>query len=272
MTIKYPFEKLDELANKIQSILSDYNTRSRSIGYSGPFDEIVEKYNDNSAKFMSEAGKTILSEVQKVLGEIEGLLEYDDKTIRNRITAVLKKAKLEATHQVNPLGYAELASTLMNISGQLKVRPVYRPKVFVGHSFKTQDDEIVRKFLTLFTSEGFECETGERPEADNVNEKVKRRIIENEGVIIIFTKDEKISERNEWTAPPWLIDEKAFAIANGKPILLFFEDVIGQRQREGIQGNLEYIIFNRDDSSDAIIKAIPYLQDFKQRIQTPDGG
>jgi hypothetical protein len=250
-------------------MLSGYHERSMSGLFSSSAHDVGAKFTDESTKFMSEAGKSILSEVQKVLGEIEALLEYDDKTIKDRMTPILKEAKFHATHQVNPLGYAELASTLMNISGQLKVRPVYRPKVFVGHSFKTQDEAIVAKFLRLFNNEGFDCETGKRSEANDVDEKVKQRISENEGVIILGTRDQELMDRQGWTVPPWLNDEKSYAMGKGKPILLFFEDVIDQRQRKGIQGDYEHIVFNRDDPSDAIINAIPYLQDFKQKIQTP---
>lgn len=271
--MKYPLEKLDELANSIQALLAEYHKRSYSDFYSSTSDpekefrESVQKSMESSSDLMGRAGTTVLSKLQSVLAEIEAIVEMDDRSIAKRVNPILDRAKTFATHPTNPLGYGEIASTLMQLSGHLKVRQVYRPKIFVGHSFKEEDEAVVKKFLQLFNHEGFDCETGEKPEAQDVDEKVKRRIGENEGLIIIGTRDQELKAGGGWTIPPWLRDENAYAMGKGKPTLLFFEDSIDERQRKGIQGDYEHIIFARDDVSDAIIRAIPYLQDFKQKIQ-----
>jgi hypothetical protein len=266
VVIDYPFVEMDRIARLIQELLGQYHRQSSTAMFSGDFKAVGKRLSDESDTFMSDARIQVLPAAQKLLGQLGALIQYDDKTIRNRLESLIKEAKRNAENPVNPLGYNELAAQLMFMSGQLKVRPIYAPKVFVGHSFRQDDQQIVKKFLDLFKYEGFECETGERPEANDVDEKVKRRINENEGLIIIGTKDQQLHQGQGWTLPPWLIGEHAYAMGLGKPTLLFFEDATDQRQRKGIQGDYEHILFNRDDPSEAIIKAIPYLQDFKQKI------
>jgi hypothetical protein len=99
----------------------------------------------------------------------------------------------------------------------------------------------------------------------DVDEKVKALIDESDGVIIIFTRDRKL-EGGNWTSSGWLKDEKAFAMGRNKPILLFFDDYINGEERNGIHGDLEYVVFKRECLDDSFLKAIPYLRDFRQRM------
>jgi hypothetical protein len=263
--LNYPLKAFDDLAIQIQKRLSEYHKRSSALVFQSDHTNLGSKLSEESASFMAEASAALLSEIQRLLAETKALLEGDEKTIRDRVSPIIKQASFLAEHPTNPLGYNELAKLLMDISGQLKVRAVYRPKVFVGHSFKKEDEQVVMKFLNFFYEQGFDYVTGERPEASNVDDKVKYRIAETEGTIVLCTKEEKL-EHGGWSVSTWLIGENAYAMGLGKNTALFFEDQVHHSQRKGIQGDMEYIEFNRENPSAAFVKSIPYLQDFKQRI------
>lgn len=54
-----------------------------------------------------------------------------------------------------------------------------------------------------------------------------------------------------------MVDEKATALAAGKRLLLFVEN--GVREFGGLQGDYEYIPFDRDNLAEALIHAIDYV-------------
>ena len=55
----------------------------------------------------------------------------------------------------------------------------------------------------------------------------------------------------------WTIEEKATALAAGKRLLLFVEN--GVREFGGLQGDYEYIRFERDNLGEALIHAMDYV-------------
>lgn len=183
----------------------------------------------------------------------------------------LEELKTSSTFIVNRLGYMELSTKLMSLAGQLSVRVIATPKVFVGYSYTPDDETIAKKFIELFSLEHFNPIDAKTAKATDVDEKVKGLIKESEGVIIIFTRDQEL-KGGKWTTKPWLKDEKAYSIGIPKQVLLFYEDSIAESEREGIQGDLEYVVFRRDCLDDAFLKAIPYLRDFRQRILEQPGG
>ena len=140
-----------------------------------------------------------------------------------------------------------------------------RPRIFIGYRYVKEDEIVAKKLISLFELEGFECITGRTAKARDIDEKVKKAIEESDGVIVIFTKDKEL-RNGGWTTSTWLSDEKAYALGAGKPILLFFDECISADQKKGLQGDLEYIEFNREKLDDAILKAIPYLRDFYKRL------
>ena len=60
-----------------------------------------------------------------------------------------------------------------------------------------------------------------------------------------------------FSTSPWLIEEKAAAIQAGKQLLFVEEGV--EHAIGGLQGDYEYIRFNRNDLADALIKAMDYV-------------
>jgi hypothetical protein len=125
---------------------------------------------------------------------------------------------------------------------------------FVGHSFSEGDKEVVDIIISVLKQIGFAIETGEKPQPDRISEKVKRLIESQQFFVGIFTRRDKLSKKESWNTSAWVIDEKAYASAKNRKLILFREagvDSIG-----GIQGDYEYIPFRRQRLQEAILKLL----------------
>jgi len=125
---------------------------------------------------------------------------------------------------------------------------------FVGHSFETKDETIAETIIEALTAIGFRVVTGEKPEADRISEKVKRRIEANYLFVGVFTRRDKLVGKGKWNTSPWVIEEKAYASAKNKKLILLREtgiDSIG-----GLHGDYEYIQFSRETLDAAIVKLL----------------
>jgi len=262
------------LSVKIQEMLGNYHSESMANFFiihnpsktrEAEWEERNAKSESITFKFMKEAGVNLLPQVQSVLAEIEAMLAQEDKAIADKIQPILKEAERYAVNPTNPLGYNELASILVKLKGYLSVRMVFIPTVFLGYRYTKEDELLANSFKKLIESMDINVVTAKTAKAEDINEKVKRLIGSCDGTIVIFTKDQELKEGG-WATSAWLLDEKAFTIGQSKEVVLFFESCIAEKQRKGIQGDLEYIEFNRENLSDAFLDAIPYLKDFRQKI------
>jgi tetratricopeptide (TPR) repeat protein len=128
---------------------------------------------------------------------------------------------------------------------------------FVGHSFLPEDQAIVAYIKDLLREMEVICSTGERAEAAEIHEKVKRRILAAEYFVGIFTRRHKIEGKDLWTTTDWVVQEMAFAAANKKKLVILREE--GVVDFGNLQGNLEYIAFNRQELHLATIKLLQTL-------------
>lgn len=128
---------------------------------------------------------------------------------------------------------------------------------FVGHSFLPEDQDIVSYVKDLLREMQINCITGERAEASEIHAKVKRRILDAEYFVGIFTRRHKIEDKQLWTTTEWVVQELAFAAANKKKLIILREE--GLIDFAGLQGNLEYIEFNRETLHLASIKLLQTL-------------
>lgn len=124
-------------------------------------------------------------------------------------------------------------------------------KAFIGHSFDDKDIEIVNKIKEHIESLNVKCETGEKPQHGLVSEKIKKRIINNDIFVGIFTCDKKIllenrepSKEDFYVTSNWVIQESGFAIAENKKLIFLVEN--GIYKFPELQGDREYILFSRD--------------------------
>lgn len=131
---------------------------------------------------------------------------------------------------------------------------------FVGHSFAKEDHELVRAIKHLLESLGIRCDSGEKPEGSTVSEKILARIKRNDLFVGVFTKGEKLPQNNKWTTSNWVIEEKASAISAQKRLLLLVEE--GVEDFGGLQGDYEYVKFNREHFYEALPKIVDYIISF----------
>jgi len=134
---------------------------------------------------------------------------------------------------------------------RLTARPT---SAFLGHSFEPKDAHIVDCVKEVFDLLGIPVVTGERPRADRISEKVKRLIDAQPVFIGLYTRLDKIARKNDWTASPWVIDEKAFAVAKRKKLVLIKET--GISSIGGIQGDYEYVEFDRKELHELVLKVV----------------
>jgi hypothetical protein len=141
-------------------------------------------------------------------------------------------------------------------------------KAFVGHSFVKEDEEVVRAFLDFFNHVkemgiGFDWENAKPAEPKTLAEKVKELTREKNVFIGICTKRECVVEPDKlekakfrrdtlkarpqdlvWKTSDWLIQEIGLCIGRDMQIILIVEEEM--RRPGGLQGDLEYITFNRN--------------------------
>lgn len=129
---------------------------------------------------------------------------------------------------------------------------------FVGQSFAEEDavvNEPIKRFLRVY---GLDVLTGEKPVADRVSAKVRTRIEQSNLFVGIFTRRDRLAGSAEWATSAWIIDEKAYALAKNKPLILLKER--GVQSIGGLQGDYEYLEFERDKLEDLLIRLLEILK------------
>lgn len=168
------------------------------------------------------------------------------RDFRTRIVVPLKQARYKAV------------STHASTASPRPAEALLPTSVFVGQSFAGADADVNSAVFGLLEAWGLKVLTGEKPKADTVSKKVRERIESSAIFVGIFTRRERIRSRREWTTSSWVIDEKAYALAKGKTLVLLREN--GVQSIGGIQGDYEYIEFTRDSLVDLVIKLLHTLR------------
>lgn len=157
-----------------------------------------------------------------------------------------------------------------------------RLKAFIGHSFTEDDDVVIRAFLKFFDQIknmkiGFSWDHAEPAEPKELAEKVLR-LIEGKNLFIgICTRKEAAIQSNNlrrgtlrkkilraeemnftFKTSDWIIQEIGLAKGRDMDIILLLED--GVRQPGGLQGNLEYITFERSWPEKSFGKILEMIQ------------
>lgn len=153
-------------------------------------------------------------------------------------------------------------------------------KAFVGHSFAPEDSEVVEKFLKFFSrlegmNSNFSWVHAEAAEPKQLADKVMALIKDKNLFIGICTKKEFVvafgdvskvpllnkqianSENLEWKTSDWIIQEIGLARGRDLEILLLIES--GVRKPGGLQGDVEYISFDRSTPETAFGKIIEMI-------------
>jgi hypothetical protein len=129
----------------------------------------------------------------------------------------------------------------------------FRPTAFIGHSFAVKDVLLVEMVTATLGAIGVKVVTGHKPRADRISAKVKDLIDGQHMFVGIFTRGDRLVGKKEWSTSAWVIDEKAYASASKKLILL---KEAGVESIGGIQGDYEYIEFDRNKFDLAILSLL----------------
>jgi hypothetical protein len=223
---------------------------------------------------------TPMPDVASALGEdtladlnvhFQRLLTYSEQaTIRKKYEATIKGVLSDfRAHVIIPLKQArdrDIAKT------PVRVRPLALERkalstVFVGHSFAKEDDPVNTIVLRFLAAYGLEVVTGEKPSANTVSAKVRTRIDSCDAFLGIFSRRDKIARKQEWLPSPWVVDEKAFALAKNKKLILLRES--GVQSIGGLQGDYEYLEFDRTNMGEVLIRLLETLRSIEGDITSP---
>ena len=130
--------------------------------------------------------------------------------------------------------------------------------VFVGQSFLPQDRAVNEVIVGFLQAYGFAVVTGEKPRASAISRKVRDRLDGAAIFVGIFTRRDKIARKKEWTTSTWVIDEKAYAIAKTKTLILLKEE--GVSNIGGLQGDYEYLEFDRSSIATLLIQLLQLIR------------
>ncbi len=161
-------------------------------------------------------------------------------------------------------------------------------KAFIGHSFDDSDRAIVTKFLEIFNTIkdlniSFSWDHAEKAEVDILSNKVLQKMKKANTFIGICTKKERViknlklkkfyfnknyshlrNEDYEWKTSDWIIQEIGCAFGREMKIILLVET--GLRQPGGLQGNLEYIEFERENPEKVFKKILEMIQNLLPKV------
>jgi tetratricopeptide (TPR) repeat protein len=165
-------------------------------------------------------------------------------------------------------------------------------KAFVGHSFTEDDAEVVGKFSKYFdqlakSRAGFSWEHAEEAESKVLTEKVMKIISDKNVFIGICTKKERVTSTKlqpqffnkrmlhaeesafSWKTSDWIIQEIGLAIGKGLELILLVEN--GVRKPGGLQGDIEYIPFDRTYPEKSFGKLLEMITALTPRVTSLSG-
>ena len=164
-------------------------------------------------------------------------------------------------------------------------------RAFVGHSFTEDDEEVVGAFLKYFSQlqqshPSFSWANAEPAEPKVLAEKVLGLLADKNVFIGICTRKERAiapqqlkkailspgslrarAEEFEWKTSDWIIQEVGLARGRGMDLILLVER--GVRQPGGLQGNVEYIPFDRDAPEKSFGKIVEMIAALAPKAPAP---
>jgi tetratricopeptide (TPR) repeat protein len=162
-------------------------------------------------------------------------------------------------------------------------------RAFVGHSFVSEDEAVVRTFLDYFDQmkgalSDFDWSHAKAVEPKELAAKVLKEIEGKNVFIGICTRRERVIDDAKlrptvfdrgrrsvadadlvWKTSDWIIQEIGLAIGRGMVIVLLVEN--GCRKPGGLQGNVEFISFDRSSPE----RAFGSLLEMMKALSPPTG-
>lgn len=126
--------------------------------------------------------------------------------------------------------------------------PSNRPieTVFLGYSYRQEDDEFVSGFKELLSDKGYEVLDGKANGLGSISQAIIEKIQISDAVVIVMTKRDK-KENGKFTTAAWLLEEKGAGLALGKPVGMLVEEEIDDSDIGGMQGDNQRFHFTRNN-------------------------
>lgn len=257
--------RVERLRDEVESLKIDlrnsYKSKSRSVSSN----ELKKRATSLAERWLVEvAGNSLVvlsipdNEIAERSVHFQRLLTFSEKnTLRSKydqsLNAILKDFRAKV---IVPLkSKRENSNSPVIPVTHTSITSIHDAKVvFIGQSFLASDKNINEAIFRFFSAFGIKVLTGEKPKADSVSKKVKERIEEADLFIGIFTRRDKIEGKAEWATSSWVIDEKAYAFAKNKKLIMLKEQ--GVNSIGGLQGDYEYLEFERNNFGDLIIRLL----------------
>jgi len=247
---------IERLRDDLSSFHADLKTRYRSERRQVTSDELTTRAARLAETGMVEiVGRTELSaavsrdDIARLSIQFQRLLLFSERsTTRSKYDAEIKALLRDyRARLVIPLKQY-VRNNPRPVAGATVAQTPFDSTAFVGHSFAPADSRVVEFVVNTLTAAGIAIVTGEKPTTDRLSEKIQRRI-EAQGIFVgIFSRRDKTPGKDEWNTSTWVIEEKAYAFALKKKLILIKEN--GVVSIGGIQGDREYLEFSRSQLHD----------------------
>jgi hypothetical protein len=150
-------------------------------------------------------------------------------------------------------------------------------KAFIGHSFEEKDEQLIAKITDFIKALDIECVDAKPAKPKTVEEKITELIKGCDIFVGIFNCDKIICQEEgevKWRCNPqnkttiyttsnWVIQESGFALGSNKYLILLQENGVCDLPK--LQGNLEYIPFDRNHIEGSFIKISQMINDIKNK-------
>ncbi len=263
--------RIERLRDEVEEFRDEIRARYHRPGSAVVFPQIRDAAAQIGERWLVEIASR--SDVPQVIGQdvvadlnvkFQRLITFSEQTTQRRSYEATAKAILTNFR-------ARVIVPLKQARNRALVRPIPNTgpasingglaSIFIGQSFSPEDAAINSAVGRFVEAYGFAIVTGEKPKADSVSKKVRERIEGATFFLGIFTRRDRLTRRAEWTTSPWVIDEKAYALANRKKLILIRE--AGVQSIGGIQGDYEYIEFTRENLVDLFIRLLEVLRELR---------
>jgi len=139
-------------------------------------------------------------------------------------------------------------------------------EVFLSHSFREEDSDLVAKIEALLSSHDVRMLTGRRLAGAQVTQAVMDRIDRSDGLIALMTRRETVGDpqQGRWRTHPWVVDELNHARGRPTPIptISLMQDGV---EPEGAYADHERILFSNATVLDAFLALSETLRIWKSQ-------
>ena len=124
-------------------------------------------------------------------------------------------------------------------------------KIFLGFSFRQENDQLVRDIDRVVHSHGLVLVTGEILGGQGLNAQIQTRIKECDALIALFTREQQLQGQNIWLPTQWVMDEYVSARARNQLAIAIIENDV---QSGGAYAQNEYIKLDRAAQAETFIR------------------